>query len=61
MLVLARKRKEWIDIGDDISICVVKLERNLVKIGIEAPSNIRIVRRELNERGQRSDFEKDQM
>ena len=47
MLVLTRKRSEMIQIGEDIVIKVVETGRRVVKIGIEAPDNVRILRAEL--------------
>jgi carbon storage regulator len=47
MLVLSRKLLEGIVIGTDIKITVVKVERNHVRLGIEAPSDIVVVREEL--------------
>ncbi|WZO97378.1 carbon storage regulator [Isosphaeraceae bacterium EP7] len=47
MLVLSRKRSERILIGDDIRIIVVKLDKNQVRLGIEAPQGISIIREEL--------------
>lgn len=47
MLVLSRKLLEGIVIGDDIRITVVKVERNQVRLGIEAPSSVVVVREEL--------------
>lgn len=47
MLVLSRKRDDAIRIGDDIRITIVKIERNCVRIGIEAPGSTPIVREEL--------------
>ena len=49
MLVLTRKAAETIRIGDDIVIKVIKTGMGSVKIGIEAPVNIRVMRGELNE------------
>ena len=49
MLVLARKLDESIVIGDDIKIKVIAVEKGVVKLGIDAPSNISIVRSELIE------------
>ena len=47
MLVLTRKRSETIQIGEDIFIKVIRTGRTSVKIGIEAPANVRVVRGEL--------------
>ncbi|MBI3462841.1 MAG: carbon storage regulator, partial [Planctomycetes bacterium] len=47
MLVLSRKLGERIVIGDQISISVVRIAPGTVRIGIEAPEDIRIVREEL--------------
>jgi carbon storage regulator len=47
MLVLSRKRSERIWVGDDIRITIVKLDRNQVRIGIEAPGDVAIVREEV--------------
>ena len=49
MLILTRKRDDSIKIGEDIVIRVMRTARGSVKIGIEAPASIRIVRGELNE------------
>ena len=47
MLVLSRKPSQSITIGPDIRITIVKVERNQVRIGIEAPRNVTILRDEL--------------
>ncbi len=47
MLVLTRKRAETIHIGQDIFVKVIRTGRTSVKIGIEAPANVRVVRGEL--------------
>jgi len=47
LLILSRKKEESIMIGDDIEIKIVKIEGKTVKIGIIAPDNIRILRKEL--------------
>lgn len=49
MLVLSRKAREVIHIDGRIKITVVKISRNHVKVGVEAPSHVSIVRGELNE------------
>ena len=47
MLVLTRKANEQILIGDDIKITLVRVRGNSVRIGIEAPRDVRVVRGEL--------------
>lgn len=48
MLVLSRKESELIKIGDNIVIKVVGIRGTQVRIGIEAPENLIIVRGELD-------------
>lgn len=47
MLVVKRKKGESILIGDDIEINIVSLDNGSVKIAIDAPKNITILRKEL--------------
>jgi carbon storage regulator len=47
MLVLSRKPGEQLRIGDNITITVVEVRGNRVKIGIEAPRSVGVVRSEL--------------
>ena len=47
MLVLTRRRQERIQIGDNITLTVVKIKGNSVRLGIEAPRHVRVVRGEL--------------
>ena len=47
MLVLSRKQNESLVIGDNIVITVLSVEHDQVKLGIEAPRDIRIARHEL--------------
>ncbi|ADQ45915.1 carbon storage regulator, CsrA [Caldicellulosiruptor kronotskyensis 2002] len=47
MLVLSRKEGDQILIGDDIIIKVISVEKDCVKLGIEAPKNIKVLRYEL--------------
>jgi carbon storage regulator len=49
MLVLSRKAKERIRIGKDIVIVVNRIRGSAVSIGIEAPSEVRVLRGELVE------------
>ncbi len=47
MLVLTRKQQQQICIGKDIVITVLKVRGNAVRIGIEAPREMRVTRAEL--------------
>lgn len=47
MLVLSRKVGSSIRIGNDITLTVVKIDRNQVRLGIEAPLHVPILRQEL--------------
>lgn len=49
MLVLTRKCSEMIRIGDDIVVKVIKTGKSTVKIGVEAPNDVRVLRAELCE------------
>ena len=53
MLVLTRRPGEQIIIGDDIRLTVVSLGPGRVKIGIEAPPNVRIDREEVHQKIQK--------
>ena len=50
MLVLTRKADEQILIGDDIKITLVRVRGNSVRIGIDAPRDVRVMRGELARR-----------
>lgn len=47
MLVLTRKHQEQIRIGDNITVTILKVKGSAVRIGIEAPRDIRVIRGEL--------------
>lgn len=47
MLVLTRKRSEMIRIGDQIEVVVIHSGKGGVKIGIQAPPSVRVMRGEL--------------
>ncbi|MDP2078100.1 MAG: carbon storage regulator CsrA [Sulfuricurvum sp.] len=47
MLILSRKLDESILIGDSITLKVISIDKGSVKLGIDAPSNIRVLRSEL--------------
>ena len=47
MLVLSRKQNERILVGDSIVVTVVRVSGDKVRIGIEAPDHVRVLRDEL--------------
>ena len=47
MLVLSRKLNQSIIVGDNIKIQVLKISGNTIRIGIEAPNDVKILRGEL--------------
>lgn len=49
MLVLSRKNGESIKIGEDIEITIISSKNDQVKIGIKAPKNIGVYRKEVIE------------
>ena len=50
MLVLTRKSQERILIGDNIKITILRVKGNSVRVGIDAPADVRVVRGELSSR-----------
>ncbi len=47
MLVLTRKSGEAINVGDEITVTVLEIRGNQVRLGIQAPLSVTIHRREL--------------
>lgn len=47
MLVLSRKLNQKVQIGNDIVVTVVKVRGNVIRLGIEAPRDVRVLRSEL--------------
>jgi carbon storage regulator len=47
MLVLSRKLKESIFINDDVVVTVLKIRGSQVQLGIEAPTDVPVLRREI--------------
>lgn len=46
MLLLTRKKNQVICIGDEIEVTIVHIKGNVVKVGIDAPKTIRVIRKE---------------
>lgn len=47
MLVLSRKESQRIRLGDSIVVTIVKISGDKVRVGIEAPANVLVLRDEL--------------
>ncbi|GAG68497.1 unnamed protein product [marine sediment metagenome] len=59
MLVLSRRKDESIIIGDDVEVTIVDVRGDKVRLGITAPKNIPVHRREVYEAIQREKREKE--
>jgi carbon storage regulator len=57
MLIITRKKGESLMIGEEIEITVSKIEDGSVKIGIKAPKNVSILRKELYEQVEKENKE----
>ena len=49
MLVLSRKENERLRLGDSIVVTVVRLQGDKVRLGIEAPADVLVLREELQQ------------
>ena len=47
MLILSRKVDEKIKIGNDITLTIIEIHGDQVKIGVEAPKNVKVFRQEV--------------
>jgi len=47
MLILSRKESECIHLGDEIVVTIVRVNGDKVRIGVQAPPHIKILRTEL--------------
>ena len=59
MLVLSRKESEKIMLGDSVILTIVRVSGDRVRLGIEAPSDMLILRMELDPREQHELTEKE--
>lgn len=53
MLILSRRIREGIMIGDEVLITILGINGNQVRLGIKAPSNVIVHREEIYEQNQR--------
>lgn len=60
MLVLSRKKDEVINIGDHITVTVIDIRGDKVRLGIEAPPEIAVHREEIYEIIQKENSEKEE-
>ncbi len=49
MLILSRKNGETLLINNEIEVKIIEISGDKVKIGIEAPKNVKILRKELSQ------------
>jgi len=52
MLVLSRRVGETLLIGDDVRITILRVNRKKVRVGIEAPKEVVVLRSELVRKGE---------
>lgn len=57
MLVLTRKLQQQVKIGDHITVTILRVKGHTVRIGIDAPRDVRVVRGELPPKGDNSPAE----
>ena len=50
MLVLSRKESQQIRLGDSIVLTIVRVANDRVRVGIEAPQDLVIIRQELDDK-----------
>ena len=49
MLVVSRKTQEALQLGDDVRVVVLEIRSDQVKLGVQAPASVKILREELIE------------
>lgn len=59
MLILTRRAGETLTIGDDVSITVLGVKGNQVRLGIKAPKEVAVHRQEIVDRIRKEEAEKD--
>ena len=58
MLILTRRIGETVMVGDEVSVTVLGVKGNQVRVGIEAPRDVAVHREEIYQRIQEEDEEK---
>ena len=53
MLILTRRVGETLMVGDDVTVTIIGVKANQVRIGVSAPKNVAVHRQEIYERIQR--------
>ena len=61
MLVLSRKQKQQIRIGEDVVVTILQIKGGSVRVGIEAPREVHVMRGELDDFREASKKQKDQV
>jgi carbon storage regulator len=52
MLVLTRKLQQQIKIGEQITVTILRVKGNTVRVGVQAPREVRVIRGELPKQGE---------
>ena len=47
MLILSRKMDQKIKIGEEITVTIIEIRGDQVKIGVEAPKNVKVFRKKI--------------
>lgn len=61
MLVVSRKTHQQIRIGDSITVTILRVRGRVVRVGIEAPADVRIARSELGDRKEQPELDDSRM
>ncbi len=60
MLVLTRKSRDTIRIGNSVTVTILRVKGNTVRVGIEAPRSVRVLRGELPDDFKNGDSKEDE-